>query len=339
MKHCPKCNKDLEESLFKKKSNGTYQAYCIECKRVIDREYQARKRLEKKVVKQQKIDTMVLPAKERIVKAITKKPKIHVVSFSGGKDSTAMLLRMIEEKRPIDIILYCDTGLEFPEMDDHVKKVEEYIGRPITRLKAEKDFMYWASEHERIVRSDKIPGVKPGDKMIGYGYPTPFARWCTKELKTNVIDKFLRDLKKDYEIIQYVGIAYDEPKRERDLNYPLIEWKMKEVDCLEYCYARGFDWGGLYEIWDRVSCWCCPLQSLDDLRKLKKYRPKLWAKLKEMDNVITKLSKSNRTNFQHTKSLTDIERRFEVEDEFLSQGKKLRTKEFFKTLKDRGINY
>lgn len=47
MRHCPKCNKDLEDHLFKKKANGSYQAYCIECKRVIDREYQARKRAEK----------------------------------------------------------------------------------------------------------------------------------------------------------------------------------------------------------------------------------------------------------------------------------------------------
>lgn len=46
-----------------------------------------------------------------------------------------------------------------------------------------------------------------------------------------------------------------------------------------------------------------------------------------------------RLNFQFTKSLTDIERRFEVEDEFIAQGKKLRTKEFYQTLKDRGINY
>ena len=32
-----------------------------------------------------------------------------MVSLSGGKDSTAMLLRLIEEKRPIDLILFCDT--------------------------------------------------------------------------------------------------------------------------------------------------------------------------------------------------------------------------------------
>ena len=264
------------------------------------------------------------------------KPKLHVVSFSGGKDSTAMLLRMLEEGMPVDIILYCDTGLEFPEMEDHIKKVEKYIGREIIKLKAEKDFMYYATEHIKTVRSDKVPGFKPGDTRKGYGYPSVFSLWCTRALKTDVIGKYLRNLKKNYELIEYVGIALDEPNRERDKNYPLINWGMTEADCLKYCYDRGFDWGGLYEIWDRVSCWCCPLQSLEDLRKLKKYRPKLWAELKEMDE---KMASTARPNFQFTKSLTDIERRFEVENEFLAQGKKLRTKEFFQALKDRGINY
>lgn len=270
------------------------------------------------------------------------KPKLHVVSFSGGKDSTAMLLRMIEEGYPIDIILYCDTGLEFPEMDEHIRKVEEYIGRKITVIKSEKDFMYWATKHERVIRSTKIPGVEPGEIIPGYGWPSVFSRWCTKELKTNVINKYLRNLKKDYDIIQYVGIAADEPNRERDLNYPLIDWGMTEADCLKYCYDRGFTWGGLYDIWSRVSCWCCPLQSPTDLRKLKDNRPELWQKLKEMDRIITEQGDKRlvkKLNFQQTRSLSDIERRFEVEDEFIAQGKKLRTKEFFAELKRRGIRY
>lgn len=32
----------------------------------------------------------------------------HIVSFSGGKDSTAMLLRMLEENMQVDEILFCD---------------------------------------------------------------------------------------------------------------------------------------------------------------------------------------------------------------------------------------
>lgn len=44
------------------------------------------------------------------------KEQYHLVSFSGGKDSTAMLLGMLERDMKIDCILFCDTGLEFPAM-------------------------------------------------------------------------------------------------------------------------------------------------------------------------------------------------------------------------------
>lgn len=39
---------------------------------------------------------------------------VHVVSFSGGKDSTAMLLWMLELGMTVDEIIFCDTGVEFP---------------------------------------------------------------------------------------------------------------------------------------------------------------------------------------------------------------------------------
>ena len=54
-----------------------------------------------------------------------------VVGISGGKDSTAMLLRMLEEGMPVDIIIFCDTGLEFDEMYKHIDKLEEYIAQKI----------------------------------------------------------------------------------------------------------------------------------------------------------------------------------------------------------------
>lgn len=40
----------------------------------------------------------------------------------------------------IDMILFCDTGLEFPDMYTHIDKLEKYIGRPITRIRAEHSF-------------------------------------------------------------------------------------------------------------------------------------------------------------------------------------------------------
>ena len=78
------------------------------------------------------------------------KPDLHIVSLSGGKDSTAMLLRMLEEKMSVDIILFCDTGLEFDAMYKHIDKLEKYINKPITKLKdltdVKKDFRQYLTE-------------------------------------------------------------------------------------------------------------------------------------------------------------------------------------------------
>ena len=41
-------------------------------------------------------------------KPLMDKPEYRLVSLSGGKDSTAMLLRMLEEGMKIDCILFCD---------------------------------------------------------------------------------------------------------------------------------------------------------------------------------------------------------------------------------------
>lgn len=86
------------------------------------------------------------------------KRKLHIVSLSGGKDSTAMLLRMLEEGMPVDIILFCDTGLEFEAMYRHIDKLERYIGRPITRLKSDKSFEYLFFDHMPKRKNPELEG-------------------------------------------------------------------------------------------------------------------------------------------------------------------------------------
>lgn len=85
--------------------------------------------------------------------------------------------------------------------------------------------------------------------------------------KLNAIEKFCKNG------IQYVGIACDEVKRIKENNnkvYPLVKWNMTEKDCLEYCYEKGFNWNEngieLYNILDRVSCWCCSNKNLKELK-------------------------------------------------------------------------
>lgn len=53
--------------------------------------------------------------------------QFHAVSLSGGKDSTAMLLLMIERDMPINMVLSADTGMEFPEMYEHLAKLDEHL--------------------------------------------------------------------------------------------------------------------------------------------------------------------------------------------------------------------
>lgn len=129
----------------------------------------------------------------------------HIVQFSGGKDSTAMLLMMVERGMQIDEIIFCDTGKEFPAMYEHIKAVEKYIGRPITILKPPKSFDYWFSEHV------KTKGKRKGEK--GYGWATMRIRWCTHRLKIDVTNRYLKKYNEPY--ISYIGIAADEPKKTR----------------------------------------------------------------------------------------------------------------------------
>ena len=147
-------------------------------------------------------------------------------------------------------------------------------------------------------------------------------------MKISVINRYLRELQEKYEVIQYIGIAADEPKRIREHRYPLVEWGMTEKDCLEYCYARGYDWEGLYDIFGRVSCWCCPLQPLRELRILRKKFPELWKQL--LDWQIKTWRK-----FKEDFTVQELELRFQLEEEWLEQGKSIHNKAFFRELKKR----
>ena len=181
----------------------------------------------------------------------------NIISLSGGKDSTAMLLMMIEKKIKIDHIVFFDTSWDFPEMIKHIDKLEKYIGREIMRLKSRKSF----------------------EKLFAkWGFPSLKGKWCMAE-KRDSINKFCR---KHKPCTQWIGFSYDEAKRIKKTIgycYPLVDWKVTEEDALKYCLGKGFDWDGLYELYKRLSCWNCPLQSLNDLKALWRYFPDYWKKL------------------------------------------------------------
>ena len=228
----------------------------------------------------------------------------YIASVSFGKDSLAMLLRLIEENKPLDEVVFYDTGMEFEciyKIRDKVKDMLKEKNINFTELKPKEPFEYTMFDKPVKKRNGKI--------SKGYSWCGGRCRWGTTE-KLKAIEKHCRG---NYE---YVGIAVDEPQRlnkERKGNkiFPLAEWNMTEKDCLQYCYDKGFDWleDGieLYSILDRVSCWCCCNKNLKELKNYYKYLPKYWNKLKELQ------SKTDRPMKYNKYSVFDLEDRFKEE--------------------------
>jgi len=202
-------------------------------------------------------------------------PNKQIVSLSGGKDSTAMLLMMLEHGEQIDDIVFFDWGMEFPQMYEHLEKLENYIGRKITRLYPKHSWDYWMFEHLYIT------GQRKGTR--GNGWPGVRFRFCTRE-KMNALIKYENSIGADSVCI---GYSYRERFRRASYKYnqryPLLEWGVTDTESLKYCQSHGFDWGGLYKLFKSVSCWCCPLKSKRELQALRDHFPELWQKLLEMD--------------------------------------------------------
>lgn len=243
----------------------------------------------------------------------------HAVSLSGGKDSTAMLILMIERDMPIDLVLNADTGMEFPEMYAHLAKVDEYLyherGLHITTVRHPKGFEWLMFEEPKQRPSSIETRIKNGLPLYGNGWPGIRVRWCTGQLKSHLTSKAINHLKGKEKALSYIGIAADEPKRVKDAVYPLVEWGIAEAQALQICYDRGFDFGGLYKIYRRASCWCCPFQRIDELRKLRQYHPELWARLLNMDKHARELyGPGPLGQFKKNWSVERLDERFARED-------------------------
>lgn len=243
----------------------------------------------------------------------------HAVSLSGGKDSTAMLLLMIERNMPIDIVLTADTGMEFPEMYEHLARVDQYLyqerGIHITVLRHPKGFEWLMFEEPKQKESSIQNRQRRGVCLHGNGWPGWKVRWCTGQLKTHLINKEVNRLKGKYHALHYVGIAADEKKRIKNEQYPLVDWEITEKGALQICYDRGYDWGGLYEIYHRCSCWCCPLQRIEELRKLRHYHPELWKRLRAMDRrALAQFGNTPLGQFRKEWTVEELEQRFAAEE-------------------------
>ena len=129
---------------------------------------------------------------------------MNIVSYSGGKDSTAMLIKMIEDDVKIDEVIFIDLGKEFLEIELEINKMEKYLRNKlnigITKLKLDRSFDYYQLKHKK----------RNGKK--GYGWCGGVARWGTS-LKQRLFNKYIKKKYGYDKVVNFEGIAFDEPDR------------------------------------------------------------------------------------------------------------------------------
>ena len=181
----------------------------------------------------------------------------------------AMFLRLLEEGRPLDEVLFVDTTLEYEcvyKNQELVKKMCEERGIKYTMVKPPHSFDWYCvfGRGTRVI-PEKIHWEK---YTIHWGVPIkPHRRWCLHQIKRKATDlrEGVKEFKREHLIYNYIGIAEGENRPRSDLKtrmeeaiYPLVDWGMTEQDCLQYCYDHGIDFDGSYEWLNALSCWCCP---------------------------------------------------------------------------------
>ena len=113
-------------------------------------------------------------------------------------------------------------------------------------------------------------------------------------------------------IVQYLGIAADEPERIRRHTVPgkilpLVDIGWDEAYCRKWCEENDL-LSPIYTTSTRGGCWFCHNQGVDQLRLLRNNYPELW-------QLLLKWDKDSPTTFKsdgHT--VHDYERRFQAED-------------------------
>lgn len=113
----------------------------------------------------------------------------HIVGLSGGKDSTALALWLVENEPNRYYEFICnETGNELPPMREHWRKLETLLGGPIIPVKHDVDLVRLCEQMEML--------------------PNWRARWCTRILKIEPTIAFMEALPPGS--VLYVGLRADE---------------------------------------------------------------------------------------------------------------------------------
>ena len=201
--------------------------------------------------------------------------RTYISMLSGGRDSTAMTLMLLDKKEPLDYIVFGDTGLEHEEMYEYIDKLDIFFQRKynmkITRL-------YPARDYETYIKEPKTKGDNIG-KTRGTPMIADICFWRV-EAKREPVKRWIKEVGlKEEDVIQYNGFVYGEFERVQNMpnnvQAPLYEWKMTEADVSDYLKKNQME-NKLYKYFSRTGCAVCGKNKIDDKYILYKHYPQKW---------------------------------------------------------------
>ena len=264
----------------------------------------------------------------------------NIISVSGGKDSTALLLLAIERGAENMQAVFADTGNEHQITYDYVRYLNDKVF-PIRTVKAsferhisgkrEYVLLKWAEKGVPQSAIDRaaaalVPTGNPFlDLCIWKGrFPSTKVAFCSEELKRNPIinevQKPLLDAGDD--VISWQGVRRDEsirrrflPERELKLqkngselwNFrPILDWTAD--DCFAMHKKHGVKHNPLYEMgMTRVGCMPCINCRKDELLEISKRFPEVIDRIEQWEHAVKQASKLDCSTFFATGNNATVE--------------------------------
>ncbi len=208
------------------------------------------------------------------------------VSFSGGKDSTAVL--ELARRAGVDDVYFVDTGMEFPETLEFVKQT---FFRDVPEPKF-KENLVKSTGIRRVLNASETPEALNGEDFWAHaerlGPPRKDNRWCCEVLKLQPVKDMLS---KEGECVTVQGNRWYEsfsraelpaaarnPFNPLQLNInPILNWRALEV--FTYIWWRDLPCNPLYDLgYERVGCWMCPAMLESEFENTRSLHPELYGR-------------------------------------------------------------
>lgn len=246
--------------------------------------------------------------------------KHNIVSVSGGKDSTALLLLALERETENLQAVFADTGHEHQQTYEYVQYLNDKVF-PIRVIKADftdrfKSKRHWVEtkwreqgvSEERVQRALAVlhpTGIPFLDLCVVSGrFPSTKAAFCSQELKRNpIIEQVQMPLLDGGDTIwSWQGVRADESLARRNLveleevggglwNYrPILQWTAQQ--CFDMHRKHGVKHNPLYEQgMGRVGCMPCINTRKDELLEISKRYPEEIERVAEWERIVREASK------------------------------------------------